>query len=83
MSALPTPAQAAAAPDGVDAARAEPGRAVDRRRRLDRAYVAMLFPALALFTVFITVPALVGMFFSFTNYTGFGDWKFVGLSNYT
>ncbi|WP_265444699.1 carbohydrate ABC transporter permease [Flexivirga meconopsidis] len=56
--------------------------ATTRRRRSDTAYVWMLFPALALFTVFVTLPALVGVFFSFTNYAGFGSWKWVGFENY-
>jgi raffinose/stachyose/melibiose transport system permease protein len=42
----------------------------------------MVVPVLALFAFFITLPALVGVFFSLTNYAGYGDWKFVGLSNY-
>lgn len=51
-------------------------------RKLDRAYLLMLLPALALFTFFITLPALFGAFFSLTNYVGFGDWEFVGINNY-
>ena len=42
----------------------------------------MLLPVVLLFTLFITLPALVGLFYSFTNYEGYGDWKFVGLTNY-
>jgi raffinose/stachyose/melibiose transport system permease protein len=42
----------------------------------------MVVPVLALFAFFITLPALVGVFFSLTNYAGYGDWKFIGLSNY-
>jgi raffinose/stachyose/melibiose transport system permease protein len=53
-----------------------------RGERLDPAYLLMLLPGLLLFTLFITLPALVGIFFSFTNYAGFGSWKFVGLTNY-
>ncbi|CAL9589476.1 Melibiose_raffinose_stachyose import permease protein MelD [Streptomyces sp. enrichment culture] len=54
-----------------------------RHRRTDRTYCLMLLPAVLLFTVFITGTGLVGMFYSLTNYAGFGDWKFVGLRNYT
>lgn len=50
--------------------------------RIDRAYYWMIVPVLALFAFFITLPALVGVFFSLTNYAGYGDWKFVGLTNY-
>ncbi|WP_245988689.1 carbohydrate ABC transporter permease [Flexivirga caeni] len=42
----------------------------------------MLFPAVALFTIFITLPGLVGMVLSFTNYAGFGAWKWIGFKNY-
>ena len=45
-------------------------------------YYLMLLPALALFTFFITLPGLAGMFYSVTNYVGFGEWEFVGLNNY-
>ena len=51
-------------------------------RRNDWAYGLMLFPAVALFTVFIALPAAVGIAFSFTNYAGFGSWKWIGLANY-
>ena len=56
--------------------------ALPKGERLDRTYLWMLLPGLVLFTLFITLPALVGIFFSFTNYAGFGAWKFVGLTNY-
>jgi raffinose/stachyose/melibiose transport system permease protein len=42
----------------------------------------MLFPAVAAFTLFITVPAVIGIFYSFTNYVGYGHWHFIGLINY-
>jgi raffinose/stachyose/melibiose transport system permease protein len=54
-----------------------------RSAKVEKTYYAMLIPAVLLFTLFITVPGLIGMFFSFTNYFGFGEWKFVGLTNYT
>ncbi|MCU1517587.1 MAG: sugar transporter permease [Pseudarthrobacter sp.] len=50
--------------------------------RIDPTYYWMVVPVLALFAFFITLPALVGVFFSLTNYAGYGDWKFIGLSNY-
>jgi raffinose/stachyose/melibiose transport system permease protein len=56
--------------------RAKPGRT-------DPTYYVMLVPILLLFSVFITLPALIGAFYSFTNYVGYGDWKFIGLTNYT
>jgi raffinose/stachyose/melibiose transport system permease protein len=51
-------------------------------RKVPATYYLMLFPALGLFTVFITLPGLAGAFFSLTNYVGFGEWNFVGLNNY-
>ena len=56
--------------------------AVRAKGRIDPAYYWMVVPVLALFAFFITLPALVGVFFSLTNYAGYGDWKFIGLSNY-
>ena len=45
-------------------------------------YLLMTIPVIALFTFFIIYPAVVGMFYSFTNYVGYGTWHFVGLANY-
>jgi raffinose/stachyose/melibiose transport system permease protein len=42
----------------------------------------MVVPALVIFFGLHTVPALTGMFYSFTNYAGYGTWDFVGISNY-
>lgn len=52
------------------------------RRKVDGVYYLFLLPALILFTLAITVPAVIGIFFSFTNSIGFGDWEFVGIINY-
>ncbi|GAA1270356.1 MAG: raffinose/stachyose/melibiose transport system permease protein [Arthrobacter pascens] len=52
------------------------------KNTIDPTYYWMVLPVLALFAFFITLPALVGVFFSLTNYAGYGDWKFIGLSNY-
>ena len=46
------------------------------------AYYWMIWPCIIAFALFHTVPMLVGVFFSFTNYAGYGDWNFVGISNY-
>jgi raffinose/stachyose/melibiose transport system permease protein len=54
-----------------------------RSRRVEPIYFMMLLPVVILFTLFITFPALVGMFYSVTNYAGYGDWQFVGLTNFT
>jgi raffinose/stachyose/melibiose transport system permease protein len=45
-------------------------------------YLFMVIPAIVIFTLFITVPALDGAFFSFTNYVGYGKWHFTGIANY-
>lgn len=42
----------------------------------------MVVPATILFTIFITIPAVVGLVFSFTNFQGYGAWRFIGLANY-
>src|SRR6201997_1470710 len=45
-------------------------------------YLFMIIPAIVLFTFFIIYPAVQGMFWSFTNYVGYGSWHFIGLANY-
>lgn len=50
-------------------------------RRLDP-YWLMAIPAVVLFFAFHTLPALQGVFYSFTDSSGFGSWEFVGLDNY-
>ena len=47
-----------------------------------KAFYWMAVPALVLFVTLHTVPALTGVFFSFTDYAGYGKWNFVGLENY-
>ena len=42
----------------------------------------MVVPAVALFALLPTVPVLIGVFCSFTEYAGFGSWDFVGLGNF-
>ncbi|MEB8336111.1 carbohydrate ABC transporter permease [Streptomyces endophyticus] len=53
-----------------------------RRRRVEPVYYWFLLPTLLLFTGLVLGPALVGIFYSFTDYVGFGDWQFTGLTNY-
>lgn len=45
-------------------------------------YWWMVAPAFMLFFGFHTFPALQGLFYSFTNYRGYGSWDFVGFKNY-
>ena len=42
----------------------------------------MTLPILALFICFNTVPLIRGVYYSFTNFKGFGDYDWVGLRNY-
>lgn len=42
----------------------------------------MVIPAVILFFIFHTMALLKGIFYSFTDYKGFGSWDFVGLKNY-
>jgi raffinose/stachyose/melibiose transport system permease protein len=51
-------------------------------RMSKRTFYLMTLPALVLFFVFHTIPLIMGIFYSFTNYRGFGEWEFVGLNNY-
>lgn len=53
-----------------------------RRRRRDYTHLLMALPAVILFFVFHTYPALQGILYSFTNFKGYGDYDFVGLRNY-
>ncbi|MEX3619271.1 carbohydrate ABC transporter permease [Paenibacillus glucanolyticus] len=46
-------------------------------------YYLMTVPAVILFFVFLTLPALQGVYYSFTNWNGFGDnFDFIGFKNY-
>ncbi|MGV9890167.1 carbohydrate ABC transporter permease [Streptomyces sp. NPDC003395] len=62
-----------------------------RRRRTRRpsrpcgaggAFYLMVLPALALFLLFHTVPVLQGVYYSLTDYAGYGRYHFIGLDNY-
>ncbi|MEK3889783.1 carbohydrate ABC transporter permease [Bacillus sp. FSL K6-3431] len=45
-------------------------------------YLFIVIPAFLLFFTFHTYPALQGIFYSFTDWKGYGDWNFVGIKNY-
>ncbi|MCR2784186.1 MULTISPECIES: sugar ABC transporter permease [unclassified Microbacterium] len=74
----------AAAPVPVAAKQTQRGAvaAPRTRRKVEGVYYLFLLPTLILFTLAITLPAVIGIFFSFTNSIGFGDWEFIGLINY-
>lgn len=78
MAIAPTPTFSATAARGVEAAT----HTKTTRRRVEPIFYLFLLPALILFTLAITLPALMGIFFSFTNFIGFGEWQFTGLTNY-
>lgn len=46
------------------------------------AFLAMTLPAFVLFFLFHTYPVLQGIFYSFTDWKGYGEWDFIGFSNY-
>ena len=51
-------------------------------RRVEPLYYFFLLASLILFSLAITIPVIVGIFFSFTDSIGIGDWSFIGLTNY-
>ncbi|MDR1766150.1 MAG: sugar ABC transporter permease [Lachnospiraceae bacterium] len=54
-----------------------------RRAWVDRfTYVGFLVPMVVPFLVTVAVPFGVGVYYSFTDWTGLGSGKFVGLANY-
>lgn len=57
--------------------------AVRERRRRGVVAAVFLLPAVILFCVFFVGPAGLGLFYSFTDYRGYGDAEFVGVENYT
>ena len=52
-----------------------------KEKRFD-AYLYMTIPALLLFFTFHTLPALQSLFYSFTNWRGYGAYKFIWFKNY-
>ncbi|MFJ3319517.1 carbohydrate ABC transporter permease [Curtobacterium sp. NPDC086286] len=53
-----------------------------KRSRTDPLFLVFLIPTLLLFTLAITLPAVMGIVLSFTDSVGFGDFRFIGLTNY-
>ena len=45
-------------------------------------FYMMVAPMAVLFFIFHTIPFLQGIFYSFTDWKGFGNWEFIGLDNY-
>ncbi|MDE6399147.1 MAG: sugar ABC transporter permease, partial [Clostridiales bacterium] len=46
-------------------------------------HMCIIIPVVLLFFAFNTLPLIIGAFYSFTNYKGYGNWEFIGLRNYT
>ena len=47
-----------------------------------KAKIGLLAPTLAVYTLFIIVPVIVAVYYSFTEYSGLGKATFTGLENY-
>lgn len=50
--------------------------------RINRAYYIMVVPIALCFICFHTIPFLKGIFYSLTDWKGYGNWNFVGIQNY-
>ena len=79
---MTTTADRATTPVGTTPPPATPPRAKSRFSRTPRTFYWMVVPALVIFFGLHTVPVISGMFFSLTNYAGYGTWDLVGFSNY-
>ena len=58
------------------------GGAMKQKKKINVYFYIMVVPMAVLFFIFHTFPFLQGVFFSFTDWKGYGDWNFVGLRNY-
>lgn len=76
------PATSGPATDAARTHRRVGSRGVGSLSRTEGMYYLFLVPALVLFTAFVVAPACVGVFYSFTDYLGFGQWDFIGVENY-
>lgn len=52
------------------------------KRRVDLAYYWMAVPAAVIFAIFLYVPFIQGILYSFTNSQGYGNYDWIGLRNY-
>lgn len=71
-------------PESGEPKRSIPAAQPNRRksRKIDPTFYWMFIPALVFFFIFFTAPAIIGLWFSFTNYPGYGVWDFVGIANF-
>lgn len=51
-------------------------------KKKNSVFLTIAIPAFLLFFIFHTYPTLQGIFYSFTDWKGYGNWDFVGLKNY-
>lgn len=61
-------------------------RMLARRRKYNRyttAPLTLISANVVMFSLFFVWPAVIGLVYSFTNYTGIGAFQFIGLANYT
>ena len=66
--------------DGAAKAGKRPSRFSNRK--VDRAFYWMAVPAALIFTLFLYVPFLQGVAYSFTNSQGYGRFSWIGFKNY-
>lgn len=66
----------------TDRRRAPRRRSAFSTRRVDRAYYWMAVPAAIVFAVFLYVPFVQGVLYSFTNSQGYGSYDWIGFKNY-
>ena len=52
------------------------------KKSFNKVYLTIMIPALIIFFVLHTYPLLQGVFYSFTDWKGYGNFEFVGLKNY-
>ena len=55
---------------------------IQKRKSINPVFYVMTVPMAILFFIFHTIPFLQGIFYSFTDWKGYGNWNFVGLRNY-
>ncbi len=58
------------------------GRLARTHHKVEPVFWWMTIPTLIVFTLAIPLPAVMGIFYSFTNFIGVGNWRFLGLANY-
>lgn len=64
------------------AGRSRSGRRGFSKRKVDRAFYWMAVPAAIIFCIFLYVPFLQGIAYSFTNSQGYGNFSWIGFKNY-